>query len=159
MFVDRMNMEILSLQVNENWFYLLNEMYDKGIFNADAYYYLNTVSQHVSSFYKALSGFLNNLLQIIGYSIFLIYSDVQMVLYFGLGALILYSQQSFFFQRKILSASFIHIGKDVNNYIQRILDNIFLIKILENFPKEFSNFRTILDNNKNVGLIIMLMAQ
>ncbi len=79
MFIDRMNMEILSLQVNENLrFYLLNEMYDKGNYsNADAYYYLNTVSQHVSSFYKALSGFLNNLLQIIGYSIFLIYSDAK----------------------------------------------------------------------------------
>jgi len=152
MFADRMNMEILSLQVNENLrFYLLNEMYDKGNYsNADAYYYLNTVSQHVSSFYKALSGFLNNLLQIIGYSIFLIYSDVQMVLYFGLGALILILPTKFFLSKgKYYQHLSFTIGKDVNNYIQRILDNIFLIKILKTSSKEFSNFRTILDNNKN----------
>ena len=155
MFADRMNMEILSLQVNENLrYYLLNEMYDKGNYsNADAYYYLNTVSQHVSSFYKALSGFLNNLLQIIGYSIFLIYSDAQMVLYFGLGALILIFPTKFFLSKgKYYQHLSFTIGKDVNNYIQRILDNIFLIKILKTSLKEFSNFRTILDNNKNAWI-------
>ena len=104
MFVDRMNMEILSLQVNENLrFYRLNEMYDKGNYsNADAY--LNTVSQHVSSFGKALSGYEQS---ITNYWLFyfLIYSDVQMVL-FWLGCFDSYIPNKVFFQKENIISIF-----------------------------------------------------
>tara|TARA_B110000003_G_scaffold274458_1_gene314482 strand:- start:527 stop:2140 length:1614 start_codon:yes stop_codon:yes gene_type:complete len=155
MFADKMNMEILSLQVNENLrFYLLDEIYKKGNYStADAYYYLNTVSQHVSSFYKALSGFLNNILQIIGYSIFLIYSDIQMVFYFGLGALILILPTKYLLTKgKHYQHLSFTIGKEANLYIQRILDNIFLLKILKTKTNEFAHFRKILDENKDAWI-------
>jgi len=155
MFADRMNMEILSLQVNENLrYHLLNEMYKKGNYStSDAYYYLNTVSQNVSAFYKALSGFLNNLLQIIGYSIFLIYSDTEMVMYFLIGALVLVFPTKYLLSK---GKSYQHLsfntGKDINSYIQRVLDNIFLIKILETRKEEFDKFQTRLEKNKNAWI-------
>ena len=153
MFLDRMNMEILSLQVNENLrYYLLNEMYKKGNYStSDAYYYLNTVAQHVSAFYKALSGFLNNLLQIIGYSIFLIYSDIEMVIYFAIGGLILIFQQNIYSPEASHTRFSFNTGKEINSYIQRVLDNIFLIKILDTRKKEFELFKARLEKIKMLG--------
>ncbi len=155
MFLDRMNMEILSLQVNENLrYYLLNEMYKKGNYStSDAYYYLNTVAQHVSAFYKALSGFLNNLLQIIGYSIFLIYSDIEMVMYFAIGGLILIFPTKYLLSRgKSYQVLSFNTGKEINSYIQRVLDNIFLIKILDTRKREFELFKARLEKNKNAWI-------
>ena len=152
MFVDRMNMEILSLQVNENLrFYLMNEIFRKGNYStADAFYYLNNVSQHVSSFYKALSGFLNNFLQIVGYSFFLIYSDVKLVSYFFIGGLFLILPTKYLLLKgKYFQHLSFNLGKEVSDYIQRILENIFLIKILNTSNREFVAFKSKLNQNKD----------
>ena len=107
-----------------------------------------------SAFYKALSGFLNNLLQIIGYSIFLIYSDIEMAIYFAIGGLIFdFSNKKYLLSRgKSYQVLSFNTGKEINTYIQRVLDNIFLIKILDTRKKEFELFKARLEKNKNAWI-------
>ena len=51
----------------------LKEVYKKGNYSiADATFYTNTLSGHMSYFYGALAGMLNNIIQILVYSSFLI---------------------------------------------------------------------------------------
>ena len=51
------------------------------------------------------------------------------------------SNKVFVKQRKTLSTHFILEAKDVNAKIQRIIDNIFLVKILKSMKYEFNYFR------------------
>ena len=64
------------LQVQENLkMYLIKEVYKKGNFSlADVNFYTGTLSTHISYFYGALANGVNNVLQLIAYSSFLIYS-------------------------------------------------------------------------------------
>ena len=61
LFIERTNLEILNLDVARNLrFHLMEESFKKGnMSNNDIYYYLNTVSTHVSSFYKTFAHFFN----------------------------------------------------------------------------------------------------
>ena len=44
-----------------------------------------------------------------------------------------------------------NVQKNVNQYIQRIIDNLFLIKILDTFSLEINNFRILLAKGKEAG--------
>src|SRR6056300_933590 len=56
-YIDRMNLEILKLNVQENLrTYFIREVFDKGNYSvADAFFYVNTLSIHVSTFYGSLA--------------------------------------------------------------------------------------------------------
>ena len=132
--------------------YLVNEVFEKRNYSvADAYFYINILSGHVSFFYSNVAGFLNSLLQIVAYSIYLFLSDSSTILTFGLGALVL------FYPTKLLikkSKEFMHetyiFGKIANEEVQRIVDNMFLIKILKKDEEEIERFgKTIEKHNFN----------
>ena len=74
LFTERYNIELLSLQVNEKLKYrVMQKLYLRGNYStADSYFYLNNVSTHISTFYRTFANLLNNLVQIAGYSFFLI---------------------------------------------------------------------------------------
>lgn len=151
LFVERLNLELLSLDVQKNLRnYLMKEVYKLGNMSiADIYFYVNQVGTHVGSFYKSFSLFFNSLLQIVGYSFFLIFTDFNVFLIFGFGALLMVFPSTFllkkgkYFQHKVFNE-----GKNLNSTIQRIVDNLFLIKILETFKKEFDRLNEGLENFK-----------
>ena len=84
MFFEKLNIETLSLSVAENLrFHLMEEAFQKGNLSTnDAYFYINQVSVHVSTFYRYFAILINSCLQIVGYSIFLLLSDAEIFLVF-----------------------------------------------------------------------------
>ena len=78
LFLERMNLELLNLDVQKNLRnYLMEEVYKLGNMSiSDIYFYVNQVGTQVSMFYKSFALLLNSLLQVIGYSIFLLITDI-----------------------------------------------------------------------------------
>ena len=133
--LEKINIISLKLQVEKNLrVYLLNEIYKKGNYSiADATFYIGTLSGHVGFFYGALTSFINSFIQIIIYSSFLIYSDLQTILIFGVGAIILFIPTRLLLKlgRKYMHESYIN-SQQTSRDIQRVVDNLFLIKNIRN---------------------------
>ena len=72
--------------------YILREIFEKRNFSvSDSYFYTNELSLHIGFFYSKFAAFLNNLLQILVFCIYLIYSNAQVLSIFGTGLLLLLS--------------------------------------------------------------------
>ena len=152
-YLQSMSLKNLELSIQKNLkVYLVNEVFEKRNYSvADAYFYINILSGHVSFFYSNVAGFLNSLLQIVAYSVYLFLSDSRTILTFGLGALVLFYPTKFLIKK---SKEFMHetyiFGKITNEEVQRIVDNMFLIKILKKDKEEIDRFsKTIEKHNFN----------
>jgi ABC-type multidrug transport system fused ATPase/permease subunit len=146
-------LKILELRVQKNLkTYLLSEVFDKSNYSiADAYFFINTLTGHIGYFYSALASFLNFFIQTLAYLIFLIYSDQRTVITFGIGALILFlpSRLLILKAREFMHKSYLMDQKS-NKEIQKIIENMFVIKILNKTKDELNNFTQTLENyNKN----------
>lgn len=142
--VERLNLELLGLAVNENLrLYLMRQSFEKGnLSTSDSYYYINQVATHVSGFYRAITQFINNGVQIIGFSVFLLVSDFRIFSFFGVGAFLLIFPTKYLISR---GKYYQHISFEDNHKvfsnIQRIIENTFLIKILNTATFEFDRFK------------------
>ncbi len=152
-YLQSMSLKNLELSIQKNLkVYLVNEVFEKRNYSvADAYFYINILSGHVSFFYSNVAGFLNSLLQIVAYSTYLFFSDSRTIFTFGLGALVLFYPTKFLIKK---SKEFMHetyiFGKITNEEVQRIVDNMFLIKILKKDKEEIERFsKTIEKHNFN----------
>ncbi len=151
----------LQAEVDKNLrIYLLKEAFDKGNYSiSDAYFYINTLSVHIANFYGSLSTLLNSVLQILLYASFLIYTDFKAVIVFLIGAIVFAFPTKYFTDigRKYAHENYV-VSKEASTYIQRVLDNMFLIKIFNKIDLEVSRFENELDktlkaviNNQKVG--------
>ena len=128
--------------------HLLSEIFDKRNYSSsDAYFYITTLSMHISFFYNSFASFLNSLLQIVAYGAYLFISDSRTMLSFGLGALILYKPLKILL-KKSKNAEHNAYEKDLesNKEIERVVENLILIKILKKEDYEAERFSTILDS-------------
>lgn len=145
-------LKILELRVQKNLkTYLLSEVFDKSNYSiADAYFFINTLTGHIGYFYSALASFLNFFIQTLAYLLFLIYSDQRTVITFGIGALILFLPSRYLIlkAREFMHKSYLMDQKS-NKEIQKIIENMFVIKILNKAKDELSNFAQTLENYNN----------
>ena len=146
-------LKILELRVQKNLkTYLLSEVFDKSNYSiADAYFFINTLTGHIGYFYSALASFLNFFIQTLAYLLFLIYSDQRTVVTFGIGVLVLFLPSRYLIlkARKFMHQSYLMDQKS-NNEIQKIIENMYVIKILNKAKEELSNFAQTLENyNRN----------
>jgi ABC-type multidrug transport system fused ATPase/permease subunit len=142
-YFEKMNIQSLVLQVQENLkMYLIKEIYKKGNFSiADVTFYSNTLSMHISFFYSALTNLLNNLVQLTVYSTFLLITDLETFGILFLGALLLAypTKKLLGLGRYYMHKSYV-ITQELGKNMQRIVDNIFLIKILKTSNSEFQEY-------------------
>lgn len=142
-YFEKMNIQSLVLQVQENLkMYLIREIYKKGNFSiADVTFYSNTLSMHISFFYSSLTNLLNNLVQLMVYSTFLFITDLETFGILCLGALfIAYPTKKLLgLGRHYMHKSYV-ITQELGKNMQRIVDNIFLIKILKTSNTEFQEY-------------------
>ena len=142
--IERLNLELLTLKVGENLrLNLMRQSFEKGnLSTSDAYYYINQVSVHVSGFYRAFTLFIINLLQILGFSVFLLITDREIFSFFAFGSILLIFPTKYLISK---GKHFQHLSfednRRVNSNIERIIENTFLIKILKTSSIEFNNFR------------------
>ena len=146
-------LKLLELRVQKNLkTYLLSEVFDKSNYSiADAYFFINTLTGHIGYFYSALASFLNFFIQTLAYLLFLIYSDQRTVITFAFGAIILFLPSRYLIlkAREFMHKSYLMDQKS-NNEIQKIIENMFVIKILNKAKEELNNFGNTLESyNKN----------
>ena len=124
----------LELNVQKNLkVHLLSEIFEKRNYSvADAYFYINSLTTHLSFFYTSFASFLNYFLQIFAFSIYLLISNPNILMSFLLGILMLFYPILFLLRKakKYMHESYI-FGQDSNVEIQRVVDNMFLIKLLK----------------------------
>ena len=85
--------------------------------------------------------FLNNLLQIVVYSIYLIFSNVEVLSIFGIGLFLLYYpiKRLLKISRDYVDKSY-HAGRESMSEIERVVENLFLIKIMKKENSEIKKF-------------------
>ena len=110
--------------------HLVSEVFDKNNFSiSDSLFFVNVLSQHISFFYSSFVNFLVTLTQVLAYSVYLIITQAGLLGYMLILIAFLYLPLRFLFNlaRKTMHESYVS-SKDANNYIQNIIENIFLIK-------------------------------
>jgi len=157
----------LQISVEKNLrIHLLKEVFTRGnVSVSDAYFYVNTLSAQVGGFYSTLSVFFGSFIQIVVFSGYLLLSNLNIVLIFAGGVLILFIPT---FLLTKLGRKYAHIAyvsmNQISKDIEKVLDNLFLIKILKFVNKELQNFENSLQkfyksrvNEVKVGTVNALM--
>ena len=148
-YIEKMNVVNLKLNIEENLrTHLIKEIFDKGNYSiSDAYYFINTISMQVSSFYGTLTVFLSSMLQIFAYAAYLIYTDFNTVIVFLVGLIILAYPTYFLTKtgRKYAHLTY-EFGEEISKDTEKVLDNLFLIKIINLVNNEVKNFKRSLKN-------------
>ena len=137
----------IEINVNKNLkIHILGELLEqKNYSTADSYFYLNILTTHISFFYSSFANFLNSFLQIIVYLTYLIISDSRSVLVLFIGIIVLfYPAKSLLVKARSAMHEVYESGQTSNKEIQRVVDNLFLIKILKE-KHESDNFRKTLN--------------
>ncbi|OUW38382.1 MAG: hypothetical protein CBD44_01040 [Flavobacteriaceae bacterium TMED184] len=147
--VEKVNIHSLQLQVQKNLqLHILNEIYKKGNYSlADATFYVNNLSGHLAYFYGALAGMANSLIQIAVYSSFLIFTDFQTISAFAIGGLVLFFPTRLLLKltRKYMHDSYT-FAQQTGRDIQRVIQNLFLIKILKTSENELMLYEDTITN-------------
>ena len=148
-FIERVNIQSLQLQVEESLrTHLMEEVFNKSNYSvADAYFYVNELSRHVSYFYGSLASSLNYFLQILVYSLYLSTTNLSTVIYFFGGSILLFFPTKYFLKR---GRNYVHEAYENEHKtletIQKVLENIYLIKILSTTKRELDDFKKTLRN-------------
>ena len=153
----------LEYNVNLNMkTYLLKEVFEKRNYSvADTYFYVNTLSGHIAFFYSSFSGFLTSLLQIFIYASYLLVVDSRSVGLFIIGiAILIYPIKKLLDAGRNYMNNSYYKSQDANREIQRVVENMFLIKILKKDTYEMKRFEDSIKGmfqnllmNYKVGLI------
>tara|TARA_B110000003_G_scaffold273069_1_gene310114 strand:- start:1065 stop:2675 length:1611 start_codon:yes stop_codon:yes gene_type:complete len=148
-YFEKMNVIRLKIEIEQNLrLHLMNEIFDKGNYSiSDAYFYVNTISNQVASFYGTFATFLGATFQIVAYSIYLLITNTNDVLVFFLGMLLLVFPTIYLTKlgRKYSHKTYVY-GQDISSEIEKVLDNLYLIKIIKYVDRELKNFKTSLED-------------
>ena len=138
----------LQLDIENNLrIHLLGEIFKKGNYSiSDAYFYVNTISNQVGYFYSTLALFLGSLLQILVFTLYLVFTNMQVVIYFGIGAIILSFPTLLLTKigRKHAHKAYLYF-EESSKGVEKVLDNLFLIKIVNFVSKEIDSYKEVLE--------------
>ena len=122
---------------------LLSKVFEKGNFSiADAYFYVNDLSRQVGAFYSILSIFLGSFVQIVAFLSYLSISNIEIVKIFLVGGIVLFIPTILLTK---LGRKYAHISYtqqfELSNEIEKVLENMFLIKIVKKVNQEILSFK------------------
>jgi len=142
--------------------FILRRIFERRTYSiSDAYFYTNDLSGHIGYFYSNFASFLNSCINIFVFTSYLLVSNYEVLLIFIFGLLILY-----FPIKKLIKISRAYVDKtyyvsrESMSEIERVIENLFLIKILKKEKYEllkFSNTLSLLNShmlNKHIFSII-----
>lgn len=142
----------LAVQMNlKN--YVLSQVFENRNFStADTYYYVNTLAPHISFFYTSIANFLNFFLQSIAFTTYLFFTEPKTISAFLIGILFLIYPIIFLIKKtKNIEHLIYEAGQESSSDVQRVLDNVFLIKLLKKEKDETSRYikitRRLFDDN------------
>ncbi len=136
-------MKTLEVTVEKNLrVYVMTQIFKQKDFSiSDAYFYINKITSHVSFFYSALTNFLNFVIQSTVYFVYLVFSNPSIIAAFSIGVIVLIVPIK---KLVISSKNYMHktflFEKKSDEEIQKVIDNIYLIKILKKDQDELRKF-------------------
>ena len=143
-YFEKINVIKLKIEIEKNLrLHLMEEIFDKGNYSiSDAYFYVNTISNQVASFYGTFAVFLGSALQILAYTTYLLITNTQTILVFLVGVIFLIFPTIYLTKlgRKYSHNTYI-FGQEISSEIEKVLDNLYLIKIINYVEKELKNFK------------------
>ena len=158
-----MNIHRLRLDIEENLrINFLDEIFLRGNFSiSDSYFYINTLCVHVSNFYQNFTILITSFVKFTLFTLFLVFTEENIFSIFIFGLIILAIPSRYFTR---LNRKFSHISyqssSEISNNVERVIDNLYLIKILNKFKKEKSLFNESLSdyyyaqfNNQKYGTL------
>ena len=121
--------------------YVLSQIFENRNFStADTYYYVNTLVPHISFFYTSIANFLNFFLQSIAFTFYLFATEPRTISAFFVGILFLI-YPIYFTIKKSKDYNLIYkAGLETSSDVQRVLNNVFLIKLLKKEKDETSRY-------------------
>ena len=128
--------------------YFLNEVFEKRNYSkSDTFFFINNLSVHISFFYTSIGSFLNYFLQTAAFTIYLVLNDIQTISFFLLGILFLVYPIYYLIKlsRRYMDSVY-QLGIKVNKDIEKVVENTFLIKILNKEEQEIERFRKLVSN-------------
>lgn len=125
--------------------YMLNQLFENRNFStADTYFYVNTLSTHISYFYASISSFLNYALQSIAFTTYLFLTEPSTITAFIIGIIFLIYPIFYLIKKSREYEQLIYDkGREANSEIQRVIENVFLIKLLKKEKEESLRFSNI----------------
>ena len=143
LFIEKTNLEFLALNVQQNLKNnLIQQVFEKkNMSTSDIYYFVNAVSTAIGQFYKSFSYFLNYFFNRLFIQYF-IYNKPDLFIIFIIAGVFIVGPTKFFVSR---GKHYQHISfnedQDLNKLIQRVVDNLFIIKILSTIENELDRFK------------------
>jgi ABC-type multidrug transport system fused ATPase/permease subunit len=154
-YIQSINFKLLELEIGRKLKKrLLEEVFSKSNYSiSDAYFYVNELTGHVTFFYQHLTGFINSIIQVTIYSYYLIDSDPTTLIYFLGGILVLYFPlQSIIVRSRKYTDKAYWVSLNVSEEIAKVVENMYLIKILKKDKEEIRNFESILKERDQYGI-------
>ena len=154
-YIQSINLKMLELEIGRKLKKrLLEEVFSKSNYSiSDAYFYVNELAGHVTFFYQHLTGFINSIIQVAIYSYYLIDSDPTTLIYFIGGIVILYFPlQSIIVRSRKYTDKAYWVSLNVSEEIAKVVENMYLIKILKKDKEEIRNFESILEERDRYGI-------
>ncbi len=143
-YYEKINITKLRLEVEENLRdQLIKEIFSQGNYSSsDAYFYINTIAGQVSGFYSTLATFIGSVLQVFAYTVYLIITDFNSLIILSAGIAILYFPTIYIIKqgRKTSHKTYL-TSQEISEKIEKIVDNLYLIKILNLAHEELKNFK------------------
>ena len=144
LFFEKTNLEFLALNVQENLKNnLIKQVFEKkNMSTSDIYYFINQVSTAIGQFYKSFSYFLNYFFQSGVYAVFLFVTKPNLFVIFLVGGIFIIGPTKYFVTKgkNYQHTSFVE-NQNLNKLIERIVDNLFIIKILSTIENELDRFK------------------
>ncbi|MDA7594843.1 ABC transporter ATP-binding protein/permease [Acidimicrobiia bacterium] len=131
--------------------HLVSEVFEKNNFSiSDSLFFVNILSQHISFFYSSFINFLVIFTQAIAYSVYLLLTNSVFLLYMLAILALGYFPIKLLFglARNSMHESYT-ASKDANNYIQNIIENMFLIKLYDKGEDEITKINKSLSQRRN----------
>jgi len=154
-YIQSINLKMLELEIGRKLKKrLLEEVFSKSNYSiSDAYFYVNELTGHVTFFYQHLTGFINSIIQVAIYSYYLIDSDSTTLIYFLGGIVVLYFPlQSIIVKSRKYTDKAYWVSLNVSEEIAKVVENMYLIKILKKDKEEIRNFESILEERDRYGI-------
>ncbi len=144
LFFEKTNLEFLALNVQENLKNnLIKQVFEKkNMSTSDIFYFINQVSTAIGQFYKSFSYFLNYFFQSGVYAVFLFVTKPNLFIIFIVGGIFIIGPTKYFVTKgkNYQHTSFVE-NQNLNKLIERIVDNLFIIKILSTIDNELERFK------------------
>lgn len=162
-YFDAMNIQVLRLGIEENLRnVLIKEIFKSGnLSSSDSYFYLNILCPNVGSFYQYFTTLIASLVQLVLFTFYILVNNQNELIYIAIGGFLLFPLIKFLTRLGRQSSHISYLqSQEISDETEKIIENLFLIKILKKIDTELNKFYEVLNkyykaqlNNQKYGTL------